>query len=63
MVRAKVSVTRVRFQIFSIGRRSCTITEWTNAVPMSQGMNEAFSTGSHAQYPPHPRVRYDHQPP
>ena len=49
IVRAKVSVIRVMFQIFSIGRRSWTMTEWTNAVPMSQGMNEAFSTGSHAQ--------------
>ena len=49
IVSAKVSVIRVMFQIFSIGRRSWTMTEWTNAVPMSQGMNEAFSTGSHAQ--------------
>jgi len=49
MVSAKVSVTRVRFQIFSSGRRSWTMTEWTNAVPMSQGMKEAFSTGSQAQ--------------
>ena len=49
MVRAKVRVTRRRFQIFSMGRRSCTITECTKAVPVSQGMNEAFSTGSQAQ--------------
>ena len=49
IVSAKVSVISVRFQIFSIGRRSWTMTECTNAVPMSQGMNEAFSTGSQAQ--------------
>src|SRR5207244_13453609 len=63
IVRAKVRVTRTRFQIFSIGRRSCTMTEWTKAVPMSHGMKDAFSTGSQAQYPPQPRVRYDHHPP
>src|SRR5579864_116477 len=31
-----------------------------NAVAMSQGMSAAFSTGSHAQYPPQPRTTYDH---
>ncbi len=30
---------------------------------VSQGMNEAFSTGSHAQYPPHPSTSYDHHIP
>ena len=49
IVSANVSVISAMFQIFSIGRRSWTMTEWTNAVPMSQGMNDAFSTGSHAQ--------------
>ena len=49
IVSAKVRVIRAMFQILSIGRRSWTMTEWTNAVPMSHGMNEAFSTGSHAQ--------------
>jgi hypothetical protein len=29
---------------------------WRNAVAVSHGMNEAFSTGSHAQYPPQPRT-------
>ena len=28
---------------------SCTITEWRKAVPTSQGIKEAFSTGSQAQ--------------
>ena len=27
---------------------------WRNAVPVSQGIRDAFSTGSQAQYPPHP---------
>ena len=47
--RAKVAQIRTAFQIFSIPRFSCTMIEWMNAVPTSHGMNEAFSTGSHAQ--------------
>ncbi len=43
-----------RFHTFNMPRRSCTITEWTNAVPMSHGRSATFSTGSHAQYPPQP---------
>ena len=30
-------------------RRSCTITEWMNAVPVSHGSSDAFSTGSQPQ--------------
>ena len=37
-------------------RRSCIWTECRKAVASSQGISEAFSTGSHAQYPPHPSV-------
>ena len=37
------------FQIFSIPRFSCTMIEWRNAVPISHGISEAFSTGSQAQ--------------
>ena len=40
---------RVRFQVLSIPRRSCTITECRKAVAVSQGRNDAFSTGSQAQ--------------
>jgi hypothetical protein len=40
---------RVTFQTFSIPRRSWTMIEWRKAVPVSQGMSEAFSTGSHPQ--------------
>mgnify|MGYP000073563727 CR=1 FL=1 len=35
-------------------RTSVTRSEWMSAVPASHGMNEAFSTGSHAQKPPQP---------
>ncbi len=53
-VRPKVRITSEMFQRRSMRRRSWIITEWRNAVPVSHGMNAAFSTGSHAQYPPQP---------
>ena len=53
-VRPKVRMMRVRFQSLSIRRRSWIITECRSAVAVSQGMKAAFSTGSHAQYPPQP---------
>ena len=34
---------------FSVRLRSCTMVEWMNAVAVSHGRNDAFSTGSHAQ--------------
>ena len=37
------------FQTFSIPRFSCTMIECRKAVPTSQGISEAFSTGSQAQ--------------
>src|SRR5580692_8908813 len=46
------------FHIFNMPRFSCIITECRNAVPVSQGMSEAFSTGSHPQYPPQPKTEY-----
>ena len=45
----KVEKTSHMFQIFSMPRFSCIITECRNAVPVSQGISEAFSTGSHPQ--------------
>ena len=54
IVRQNVAITSDRFQTRSMPRRSCTITEWMNAVAVSHGRNDAFSTGSHAQKPPHP---------
>ena len=48
---ARMPVARISeaFQTFSIPRRSWIITECRNAVPVSQGSSDAFSTGSHAQ--------------
>src|ERR1019366_162107 len=63
IVSRNVPTTRLRFQSRSIPRRSCTITECRNAVAVSQGRNDAFSTGSHAQYPPQPSTSYDHHIP
>ena len=44
-----VASTSETFQIFSIPRFSWIITECRNAVPVSHGISEAFSTGSQAQ--------------
>ncbi len=43
-------------QLFSVSRFSTTMEEWISAVPTSQGMNEAFSTGSQNHQPPQPSV-------
>ena len=44
-----VASTSETFQTFSIPRRSWIITECRNAVPVSHGISDAFSTGSQAQ--------------
>ena len=49
MARRKVATTSTTFHFFSIPRFSWIMIEWRNAVPVSQGRNDAFSTGSHAQ--------------
>ena len=41
-------------QLLKAPRFSVTASEWTSAVPASQGMNEAFSTGSQNHQPPQP---------
>ena len=48
---ASVPVARISeaFQIFSIPRFSWIMIEWMNAVPVSHGSSDAFSTGSQAQ--------------
>ena len=45
----KVAKISDMFQTFNMPRFSCIITECRNAVPVSQGISEAFSTGSHPQ--------------
>jgi hypothetical protein len=37
-----------------VPRFSVTASEWISAVPTSQGMNDAFSTGSQNHQPPQP---------
>src|SRR5579885_2057435 len=56
MQRKNVEKMSHMFQIFSMPRFSCIITECRNAVPINQGMKEAFSTGSQPQYPPQPKT-------
>src|SRR5882762_5453819 len=58
IVRKKVARTSDTFQTLSMPRRSWIIIEWTKAVAVSQGKKAAFSTGSHAQYPPQPSSSY-----
>jgi hypothetical protein len=41
-------------QLLNAPRFSVTASEWMSAVPTSQGMNEAFSTGSQNHQPPQP---------
>ena len=41
-------------QALNAPRFSVTASEWISAVPTSQGMNEAFSTGSQNHQPPQP---------
>src|SRR5207247_10883670 len=45
---------RARFHFFNIPRFSWIITEWRNAVIVSHVSGDECSTGSHAQYTPHP---------
>ncbi len=44
-------------QLFSASRLSVTASEWIRAVPASQGISEAFSTGSQNHQPPQPSSR------
>ena len=45
----KVMIARKIVHDFIVSRFSATMEECSSAVPASHGMNEAFSTGSHAQ--------------
>jgi hypothetical protein len=50
----KVRMARSTVHTLSASRFSITKVECTSAVPASQGMSEAFSTGSQNQKPPQP---------
>src|SRR5262249_49663844 len=54
----KVTKISQTFHTFIMPRFSCIMTECRNAVPVSQGKNDAFSTGSQPQYPPQPSTAY-----
>ncbi len=54
MHRKKDAETSTAFHTFIMPFFSCIITECRNAVELSHGSSEAFSTGSQAQYPPQP---------
>ena len=49
MASRKVVTTSTTFHLRSIPRFSWIMMECRNAVPVSQGRSDAFSTGSHAQ--------------
>ena len=51
-----VTIASRMVQLFSVSRFSTTMAEWISAVPDSQGISEAFSTGSQNHQPPQPRV-------
>ena len=48
------SIASNNVQLLKSPRFSVTASEWISAVATSHGMNDAFSTGSQNQYPPHP---------
>ena len=50
----KVMMASRMVQLFSASRFSTTMAECSSAVPASQGMKEAFSTGSQYHQPPQP---------
>src|SRR5713101_8108479 len=63
IVSVKVRITSAMFHTLSMFFFSWIITECKYAVAVNQGIIAAFSTGSQAQYPPHPRTSYAQRPP
>ena len=50
----KARIASSTVQLRNAPRFSVTASEWMRAVPTSQGMKEAFSTGSQNHQPPQP---------
>ena len=50
----KAEMASSTVQFLKLPRCSVTASEWISAVPTSQGMKEAFSTGSQNHQPPQP---------
>ena len=61
--RENARIARITVQLLKLPRFSVTANECINAVPTSQGMNDAFSTGSQNHQPPQPSSLYAHQLP
>ena len=59
----KVNIDKSILQLINIPLFSDTINECKSAVIASQGINEAFSTGSQNHHPPQPSSWYAHQLP
>ncbi|MNY71225.1 hypothetical protein D3C86_2095170 [compost metagenome] len=53
-LREKAAIASSTVQLLNTPRFSVTAREWISAVPTSQGMKEAFSTGSQNHQPPQP---------
>ncbi|MNF89544.1 hypothetical protein D3C84_720730 [compost metagenome] len=53
-LREKADSASSTVQALKVARFSLTAREWSRAVPASQGMKEAFSTGSQNHQPPQP---------
>ena len=50
----KATTASITVQARSPSRVASTVTEWSKAVAASQGISEAFSTGSQNHQPPQP---------
>ena len=50
----KARIASSTVHVLKLPRFSVTASEWISAVATSQGMNEAFSTGSQNHQPPQP---------
>src|SRR5258705_69025 len=56
--RLNVMIASSTVQLLNVPRFSVTASEWISAVPVSHGMNDAFSTGSQNHHPPQPSSYY-----
>ena len=54
MLIEKATTPSIMVHVRSASRLAKTLAEWSNAVAASQGMREAFSTGSQNHQPPQP---------
>ena len=62
-LKEKATIANKIVQAFKVSLFSATIEECNKAVVASQGIKEAFSTGSQNHQPPHPNSLYAHHEP